>query len=165
MNTNVQNEIAKVEQLEAALRFVKFDSETAHAIGMDVVESARAGGKVIEIDIEYEDHCVFHYAMTGWLPAFADWSAGKKIVQKTCGCASMLVYWKLQAEGRKFSEKYPQHTDLDGVAAGGGFPIRLAGDDTIKGWITVTGLPHFEDHQLVVNALQRVLGKVPQTTN
>lgn len=51
--------------------------------------------------------------------------------------------------------------ELDYVAHGGGFPIRLKGQEFTNpiGVIVVSGLPQEQDHQLVVDACRKVLGK------
>lgn len=158
MDKDQSREMEHLTWLEKDLRFTYFDSDTALAIGMEIVDSVRRRGKVVEVDIEFDQHVVFRFAMTGWKPAFEKWIQGKKVIQKMYGCCGLLVHLKLQAEGRKFSEKHPDLADLDGLAVGGGFPIRLKNDETIRGWVTVTGLAHRDDHDVVVKAMRKVLG-------
>lgn len=43
--------------------------------------------------------------------------------------------------------------DRDYAAAGGSFPLRIAGSGCI-GSITVSGMPEFDDHAMIVNVLE-----------
>ena len=46
---------------------------------------------------------------------------------------------------------------VDYAANGGGFPLRVAGAGVI-GCVTISGLPQRQDHEVVVEALCRMLG-------
>ena len=61
----------------------------------------------------------------------------------------------LQCEGKDLWKDW-RLSDADYAAIGGGFPIALKGTGVI-GAVACSGLPHEQDHQLLVDALCAVL--------
>jgi len=142
-------------QQEKDLQFTAFSSDTALALGLKLVELAKAGNKIITINITLNGKVLFHHAMQGASADQADWIRRKNNVVARFGRCSFYVGIDHKHRGVVFEDiKYldPQ----DHAANGGAFPITLRGTGII-GTVTVSGLRQAEDHALVVEALRSVL--------
>ncbi|KAK9452579.1 hypothetical protein V1511DRAFT_464217 [Dipodascopsis uninucleata] len=61
-----------------------------------------------------------------------------------------------KSKGLKFSERY-HVSEEEFVGDGGGFPLRIKGVSYPIGSIIVSGLPHFEDHYVIVSSIKEYL--------
>ncbi|MFJ3983097.1 heme-degrading domain-containing protein [Streptomyces fungicidicus] len=147
-----------VEELEAQERhlvFSQFTYDDAWALGSLLVELARERRAPVAIDIHRAGQQLFHAALPGSTPDNDAWIARKRRVVERYGSASYLVGARHRAKGTTFEAS--SRLDPDTYAAhGGSFPLTLEGTGVI-GAITVSGLPQLEDHNLVVEALNRFL--------
>lgn len=142
-------------QQEQELQFTAFSSDTALTLGLKLVELARAGNKIITINITINGKVLFHHAMQGASADQADWIRRKNNVVARFGRCSFYVGIDHKHRGVVFEEiKYLEPKDH--AANGGAFPITLKGTG-IVGTVTVSGLRQAEDHALVVEALRAVL--------
>ncbi|MTV38609.1 heme-degrading domain-containing protein [Duganella radicis] len=142
-------------QQEQELQFTAFSSDTALTLGLKLVELARAGNKIITINITINGKVLFHHAMQGASADQADWIRRKNNVVARFGRCSFYVGIDHKHRGVVFEEiKYLDPKDH--AANGGAFPITLKGTG-IVGTVTVSGLRQAEDHALVVEALRAVL--------
>lgn len=142
-------------QQEKELQFTAFGSDTALALGLKLVELAKAGGKIITINITINDKVLFHHAMQGASADQADWIRRKNNVVARFGRCSFYVGIDHKQRGVVFEDI--KHLDpKDYAPYGGAFPITLKGTGII-GTVTVSGLRQAEDHALVVEALRAVL--------
>ena len=65
---------------------------------------------------------------------------------------------KMKGDEKAFAEKYMLgHTAGEYAIHGGGVPVRVKGVEGVVGVIVVSGLKQEEDHQIVVEALQKAL--------
>jgi uncharacterized protein (UPF0303 family) len=147
-----------LEQLlaqEERLRFTQFTNETAFALGMALVETARQEGLPITIDITRHGHQLFHVALPGTTPDNDAWIQRKNNVVNRFGHSSYYIGISTKSKGVSFQER----TLLDPAqyaAHGGAFPVIIEQVGVI-GTITVSGLPQAEDHAFVVRVLAQFL--------
>ena len=147
--------LASLRQQEQELQFTAFSSDTALTLGLKLIELARAGHKIITINITINGKVLFHHAMQGASADQADWIRRKNNVVARFGRCSFYVGIDHKHRGVVFEDiKYLDPKDH--AANGGAFPITLKGTGII-GTVTVSGLRQAEDHALVVEALRAVL--------
>ncbi len=139
---------------QESLQFSRFDFDDAYAIGLDLVASARRESRRITIDITACGQQLFHVALPGTSPDNDQWILRKNRVVGRFFKSSFYIAQLLEAKGQSIEEAYGLPS-LDYAASGGAVPINLAG--RMIGTITVSGLPHQEDHQMVVAAISRHL--------
>ena len=141
---------------ESDLVFTSFGSETAYAIGMMLIGRAKKENKAIAVSITVDRQNIFHYALDGLGPDADNWIRRKSNVVYEYHKSSLLLGVKLAAEGSSLA--IHGRNPYDFMTNGGSFPIRVKGAGVI-GAITVTGLPHLDDHEYIVTALTEYLSK------
>lgn len=140
---------------EAELQFDTFDDDTAWALGVHLVEAARARGLPLAIGIRRGSRRLFHAALPGSAADNDAWLDRKCRVVERFGRSSMRVGAECTARGRSFEDTY--RLDRDAYAAhGGAFPVVLRGSGVV-GAVAVSGLPQAEDHAFVVEQLRAFL--------
>lgn len=148
----LDREIAEVETQERGLVFPAFANRDALELGLRIIELATAGGAGVAIDIDRGGHCLFHHAMAGTTPEHDSWIRRKRNTMQLTGTSSLLVFLRLARAGTDIAARYGVDP-AEHAPGGGGFPIRVHGAG-IVGHVVVSGLPHRDDHALVVRALQ-----------
>ncbi|WBS00658.1 heme-degrading domain-containing protein [Pseudoduganella sp. SL102] len=143
---------------EQQLQFAAFSNADALAVGLRIVERARALGKAVTVDITRSGHQLFHHAMDGTTPDNADWVRRKNNVVQRYGRSSWHVGTRYRSRGKTF-EADSGADARDFAAHGGAFPIILRGTGVV-GTITVSGLPQEEDHEMVIAVLREYLDTV-----
>lgn len=151
-----------LREQEDILHYESFTREDALALGLKIAELAKEkyhGNAAIRI---LEDGMtVFAYKMPGSSPE-NDWWAGKKLaVSRQSGTSSLRAYVEAEAGLREaFWLARPDNY----AACGGCFPIKMKSGPS---WacVLVSGLEHYEDHQVIADAMAWQLGKeVPSIT-
>ena len=137
------------------IRFARFTFDDALAIGLDLVERARRDQLAITIDVNIAGQQLFHAALPGTSPDNDRWVARKNRVAMHFLRSSYQVAMELEAKGRTLEQAYGLPA-VDYAASGGAVPVVLKGGEVI-GTVTVSGLPHQQDHAMVVDALRRRL--------
>jgi uncharacterized protein (UPF0303 family) len=140
---------------EERLVFPAFTHDDAWTLGSALVELARERALPVAIDIRRGDQQLFHHARPGTSPDNASWIERKTNVVRRFGHSSLLVGQRHRERGTTFEDATGLPRDTY-AAHGGAFPITVAGAG-IVGTVTVSGLPQVEDHQLVVEAVERFL--------
>jgi uncharacterized protein (UPF0303 family) len=141
---------------ESLLQFDEFSNETACAVGIALMERAKAEGKAVTIDVRRHGQQLFHYALPGTSLDNDHWIMRKERVVRRFGHSSYYM-------GRHYSSRgttIQQSAMLDPTryaAHGGAFPAIVRGTGPV-GVIAVSGLPQEEDHDLVVRTLAAYLG-------
>ncbi len=136
------------------LVFPQFTEDTALALGLRLVDMARAGNLPVVIDIRSASRCYFHAAMPGSAPLNDLWARRKSATALMFHEASLLVGTRHREKGETLakhglsSEDYADH--------GGAVPIRVEGVGVVA-CVTVSGLPQVEDHRLAVRAITALL--------
>ncbi|WP_312870104.1 heme-degrading domain-containing protein [Streptomyces himalayensis] len=148
-------DIAELEDQERRLVLKQFTHDDAWALGSLLVELARSRNAPVAIDIRRGGQQLFHAALPGSTPDNDAWIDRKRRVVERYGCSSYLVGSRFRAKGTTFEDS--SRLDPDVYAAhGGAFPIIVEGAGVI-GTVVVSGLPQVEDHEMVVEALERFL--------
>jgi uncharacterized protein (UPF0303 family) len=146
---------AELEAQEAKLQFGGFSNDQAWALGVALVDVARARSLAITVDIRRGAQQVFHFGLEGTSADNDRWIERKVRVVERFGRSSLRVGQAARDAGTTFEEQ--MRLDPDTYAAhGGAFPIIVRGTG-IVGVVTVSGLPQVADHELVVEVLRRML--------
>ena len=153
---NIADDLARIAEQEAHLRFQKFDAGVAWELGLALREAAERSGAGVAIDIALPAQPLFHVALYGATPDNTEWVRRKRNVTLRFFRSSYAIGLELKRDGRTLGEKHGLPA-TDYMAHGGSFPIRLAGPTCI-GAVTVSGLPQRDDHDLVVRTLSGFLG-------
>jgi len=140
---------------EDELQFLRFDHDTAWALGQALVAAAREGGLAVTVDIRHGDQQLFHAALAGTAADNDAWIERKNRVVRRFGHSSFYVGTMLALDGASIDEKFLLDPTLY-AAHGGAFPVTLRGTGVI-GSVAVSGLPQLEDHRFVVEQLARFL--------
>lgn len=159
----IADDLAILEQQERLLRFVTFNADTAWELGCflrDRLIETRTGGT---IEIELANHVLFACATPGANPGQADWIRRKRNIVHRFGRSSYAIGRLLESNNETLQSRHFLEA-ADFATHGGGFPILLEGTGPV-GSVVLSGLPQREDHNLVVSAIAKILGKdVPRLT-
>lgn len=150
-----QQQMHSLLQEESELQFSGFSNDTALALGLKLVERAKAGPHSVTVDICRNGQQLFHCALAGTSVDNDAWIRRKNNVVNRYGHSSLYVGTMFRAQGKTFEES--SRLDPDQYAAhGGAFPVIVRGVGVV-GTVTVSGLPQIEDHAMVVGALRDFL--------
>ncbi len=147
---------------ERRLVFGSFTNDQAIALGLHLVEVARAAHHPLTIDVTRAGQQLFHAALPGTALDNDRWVERKRAVVERFGHASLYMARLCEQRGVDLATRY-QLDPLAFGASGGAFPITIR-DVGVVGTVTVSGLPHEIDHALVVEALGAFLGPAAQKT-
>ena len=148
----------EVEAQEARLVFDSFDEQTAWDLGVALRDAGLAAGLPIAISIRRNGQELFHAALPGASADNDGWLARKSAVVDRYGRSSLRVGEEFRVRGESFDED--SRLDVaDFAAHGGAFPVLIRGTGCV-GSVAVSGLPQLEDHRLVVETLEAVLGSL-----
>ena len=145
----------ELEAQEAELQFTRFDNEVAWALGVRLVDAARAQALPVVVCIRRGNQRLFHAALPGSVPDNDVWIERKVRVVERFAKSSYRVGAECSARGRSFEETYR----VDGAthaAHGGAFPVTVRGVGVV-GVVAVSGLPQAQDHAFVVEQLRGFL--------
>lgn len=137
---------------ENAVRLPKFDYDDAWLLGCRMRTQAVARALPLVIGVTHGDQRVFHTALPGTYPENDQWLARKLATAKRYARSSLGVAEFFTATGRDFGTQSHLPT-TDFAAAGGVVPIQVTGVGVV-GYVGVSGLPHREDHQFVMEQLR-----------
>jgi uncharacterized protein (UPF0303 family) len=129
----------------------------AWLLGESIKKNAEDRQFAVTIEIRICRETIFFYAMPGTAPNNADWARRKRNTTELLEQSSYAVGLALARD----SETLQSLSGLpfrDYASHGGSFPIRVRGVG-VAGAATVSGLPHREDHNFIVQALATVLKK------
>ena len=125
------------------------------ALGLALLDAARAQDLPVVVDVRRGDQVLFHAALPGTAATNDAWVERKVRVVRLVGTSSLRAGAEAAAEGSTFEER--QRVDpLLYAAHGGAFPLAVRGAGLV-GVATVSGLPQVEDHRLVVRVLRRFI--------
>jgi len=155
MSSDIDAQVATIEEQEARLQFTHFTYDDAWTIGSRLVELARERSLGVTIDITRGDQQVFHAALPGTSADNDDWVARKIRTVRRFANSSFLVGRRHAAAGKDFETATGLPLALY-AAHGGCFPVVIR-DAGLVGTVTVSGLPQADDHALVVEVLEEFL--------
>ncbi|WP_409969534.1 heme-binding protein [Bengtsoniella intestinalis] len=140
---------------ESRLCFDHFSNNEAFELGKCIVAQF-ANFAPVAIEIYINGHCKFSFFPDGTGVNNGTFLANKRRTVEAKEWSSLRMYAWLLALGRTQESALMPFEHY--AAVGGGFPIRMK-DGAVIGSVCVSGLPHFQDHTLLVAALEQYLGK------
>lgn len=148
--------VQTAREQENLLRFDRFSNKDALQLGCFIAGRAADAGVDMAIAIRrMNGNIVFQYCSPGTTLSNEQWMRRKfNTVNLTEGsslrawASSILKGQDLAAQGL---------SPVDYALCGGGFPIRLKSGEMV-GVLTVSNLPHLQDHAFLVEALSAYLG-------
>ena len=146
---------AELAAQEALLVFESFTNDDAIALGIALVDAARAEQLAVTVDVRRGDQQVFHAALPGTTADNDAWVERKVRVVRRFEQSSFRVGCTLRRLGKSIDEAFLLDGSLH-APHGGAFPITVRNAGVV-GVVTVSGLPQRADHQLVVDVLTRRL--------
>jgi len=140
---------------EQRLQFSHFSHQRAWDLGCALKERAEALSCHVAIDITFNRHTLFSYAMPNTSIDNIEWIKRKKNVVQRYQHSSWYMGNYYKAKGKSIEES--SLVDIKQYAPFGGcFPLIIR-DVGVVGTITVSGLPQQEDHQLIIDTLEQFL--------
>lgn len=152
---SIEQDLARIAEQEADLRFDTFDLDAAWALGSTLREMAANRQLAVAIDVHLHSMPVFYAALAGTTPDNAGWVARKRNTTLRFFRSSYAIGLELKMQGRTLQDKFAL-ADADYASHGGSFPVWVKGAGCI-GAVTVSGLPQRDDHNLLVEALALML--------
>ncbi|MFM9876634.1 MAG: heme-degrading domain-containing protein [Rhodoglobus sp.] len=150
--------IAEVIEQEKRLVLTSFTNDDAWELGGALRAMAIERGHAVEIDVSRGEHRLFHCALPGTKPHNGVWIERKKRTVREFEASSYRVGLQFPILDAHTLESAPWMNPHEFAGFGGGFPVTIAGVGVV-GTIAVSGLPHQEDHALIVEALERHLAR------
>lgn len=154
MNDEILTELLTQEE---ELQFHYFNNATAWELGNLIKIAAEKLSVSVSIDVYAFEQVVFSYAMPGTSKDQQDWIRRKRNSVMRFGHSSYYQGQYNAAKNRDF-ESIPYLDPKEYCAHGGSFPIRIKNCGLI-GAVTVSGLPQETDHQLVVDAIRKIISQ------
>jgi len=148
--------IAALQEQERELVFRTFTNDDAWRLGSLLVERARIDGLAVVVDVRRGEQQLFHAALDGTSAHNDSWVERKSRVVARFGVSTYLANLREVARGRTFGQAH-ELPFLEYAAAGGAFPVRVAGVGVV-GSVAVSGLTQHDDHELVVSGIRAFLG-------
>lgn len=140
---------------EQQLRYESFGRADAWRLGQKIRELAEETyGCGVVTNIYLDGMLVFKYSMDGCDLKNEWWLQGKLNTAQKYQCSSLLAMLRVNAGLLEHSEKATNNYLL----CGGGFPIRLCSGE-IRGYVIVSGLSHWSDHQVIADAMAACLNR------
>ena len=156
-NSNLKENILRLQNQEKELVFQNFNSEVALELGLILIEVAKKTNYNVAIDITVNDYQLFRYGMEGTNPHNSSWIRRKQNTVKMLHSSSLLAGLLMEQDGHDL--KLDRFLDpFEYSNKGGGFPIRINGS-AVVGCICVSGAPDTIDHQIVVDSVSQFLNK------
>jgi uncharacterized protein (UPF0303 family) len=140
---------------EKQLVFKEFSHAVAMELGMALYTEAQKRGLAVTIDVRKGSHVLFHLAMEGTAENNDRWVARKSRLTQIMQKSSLRVGCELALEGETIDSRHFLDPG-EYTARGGSFPVRVRNCGVI-GAVTISGLPHQDDHALVVDVLREFL--------
>ena len=151
-------ELARIEAEEQELVFDGFDNTDAWRLGSILVRLATERALSITIDIVRGEQQLFHAAMPGTAAHNDVWIRRKQQTVREFNASSLKVGIRFPLVDAHQLELAPWMNPKTHSGMGGGFPITIRGVGVV-GVVAVSGLPHFEDHGLLVEALRSFMAE------
>jgi uncharacterized protein (UPF0303 family) len=148
--------ISRIAAQEQKLVFQSFDESIAFSLGSAIRVAAEAGGHSIVVDIRLWDRPLFYAAMAGTTADNVEWVRRKIGMTRRFHKASYRLALEYRIAGKLLSCDIGLDP-MDYCLAGGCVPIRVAGIGSV-GAATVSGVPEWIDHALVVEAMAAHIG-------
>lgn len=155
---NIENQaLEKLRMQEEELSFKEFNNKDAWNIGNEILDTYRNKVKDVEnpkgigVRISLNHNTIFQYLMEG--KKDDSWLIRKEnsVYQFEHSSLYVRTYFELTGE---FDE---MRKDQNLAICGGGFPIII--NSKVVGVISVSGLKHTEDHNLIIEGIKNIKRK------
>ncbi|EXJ78528.1 hypothetical protein A1O1_08929 [Capronia coronata CBS 617.96] len=157
-------DLSEIAKQEEALMLPHFTADDALEIGLAIRNRLRTLSQlsaVVNITLANSNNLLFHaVSRPGIQPDNDIWVARKRKTVQRWGVSSWFMHNKMQGDEAAFKTRYALgETAGEYAIHGGGMPVRVKGVEGIVGVIVVSGLKSWEDHQVIVDALEEFLEK------
>ncbi len=143
--------IAKLKHQEEVLQFSEFPNEEAWKLGCYMRDRSEKKGIQIGICIRLNSGLILFQSIPNEVRlSNQEWMYRKFNLVRCMERSSLMSTWILEEQGQSLADH--GLNDAEYVLCGGGFPIRLKNAGII-GAVTVSALPHEEDHAFIVECL------------
>jgi uncharacterized protein (UPF0303 family) len=142
--------------MKAVPELDRFDHDTAWQVGSALVERCRSAGLGVTIVIWLGEQRVFHAALPGTSADNDRWTERKAAIVRHFGLSTAEVNARYAADDAEAFLRIfalPIERYFPGAGA---VPLRVGG--TVVGVLAISGLAGEEDHDLAVDALERLSG-------
>ena len=148
--------VRAVEAQEKAVRVAHFSYEDMLALGMSVVDRAKANGETLSVAVYAPTGAlVFQHLMDGTNACNESWMRRKFRVCAETEHATLRAWAKEVLTGETMADLGMRPETH--VFSGGAFPVRLKSGEPV-GVIVISGFQHFIDHKHAVDALAAFAG-------
>ncbi|MBK5001330.1 heme-degrading domain-containing protein [Pseudomonas sp. S31] len=153
---SLTDELAVLIRQEETLQFPRFDETIAWQLGSHLYEQAADQSWPLVIAIQRFDRPLFFAAQPGVTADNLGWVERKQRTVHRFLRSSYRIRYQLALDKQDIAQRYHLSPAMY-ASVGGGFPLIVKGAGVI-GSVTVSGLPDRQDHQIIVDALCRLLG-------
>ncbi|CNB54876.1 Uncharacterized conserved protein [Yersinia frederiksenii] len=153
---NLPQQLAHSQQHQQLLQLTYFNHEAAWLLGEKIKHQAEQQGVALAINITVNGQTLFSYAMPGTSAENSDWLRRKRNVVELLGTSSYAAGLMLQQRQISLEARYGV-SSRDYAALGGGFPLQIK-QAGIIGSVNVSGAPHLDDHNLLLQVLADFIG-------
>ena len=148
---------AILEEQRETLEYTAFNKEVALELGLMIIEIAKNKyHDSVAIRIIEDEGVIFSYKMEGTSGENDWWMDRKLAVSRVSKISSLETYVKSEL---KLLEPFWTTREANFATCGGCVPIFLKGGKSSAYHVLVSGLPHEKDHQLIIDAICKQLGK------
>ena len=154
----LSEDLERIEKQERELVLPRLDADVAWELGSAMRAMAAERKLAVVIDVRRFGQPLFYAAMEGTTPDNVEWVRRKNNVVARFHCSSYYAGIKEKIKGQTLAEAQGLPV-ADYATHGGAFPLAVA-DAGVVGSATVSGLPMRQDHELVIEALCKVLGAI-----
>ncbi|KDQ63941.1 hypothetical protein JAAARDRAFT_187337 [Jaapia argillacea MUCL 33604] len=156
--------VAEIKAQEERCIFPSFTAQTAWEVGCLIrtrLQSASHRPAVVNITLANSNQLLFHCATGSGTQADNDqWVARKRRAVLRWGSSTYAMAIGFKHDEAEFRDKFQLGQNAGDYAIhGGGFPVKVKGVEGVVGVIVVSGLTMQEDHEVIVEAIEKYLGK------
>ena len=155
--TMAEELLRKCQEEEQKYQFDRFNQTDAKKLGDLLYEKSLAYPKPVAIEITINHLLVYRFYPEGTNRNNERWLAAKANTVEMLGISSLHYFASLEASGETPDDRRMPEAEF--AACGGGFPLRIKGCANV-GSICVSGLPHMQDHQVIIDALAEYFGNM-----
>ena len=149
MNTSL---VEQCRAQEEKYRFASFTQTDAHELGELIYQESLSCSAPVAIEIRLNGLTVYRCFPEGTNRNNEEWLRCKANTVDMLGISSFHLFAEIEAGGDPLEKR--RMDPVDYAACGGGFPLRIRGS-AVVGTICVSGLPHEQDHQLIIDSLEK----------
>ena len=147
----------ELEHQHLALQFDALEANVAVVLGSEAAGIARAASLPVLVEVRLGDRLVYRAALEGTTTDNDDWLRRKFNVVRQFERSSLAMRVRFEEQGTDFHAATGL-PEADYAAYGGGWPLVVRGRGMV-GVMGVSGLPHLDDHRLIVDALTAVIAR------